>query len=862
MKKILSLIFLFGTLFSCGQIETSNYISSSEDSTYIAKSLSEAIQNTQENYQMDIITDLNFSYIYQVISPNLYYYSPGSENYILLDEDPNYYHSYEKTKLNTENIFKFGMDVHGRAGKIENKNELYSVDFLDILKKYMDDFSKTNENTYMCTVKDLAYDLKNYFQNRSFTYCNYFEIELGTDGRLGYFRSYEKSLNEMVLVGQVSFKLFNINTFEAYKLWDNDGRKINLRLVDLKLGSQKGLTYHLFYENEICEVEGIVAGFDFNNNIIIATENDLTGYLGLQVTLKDSTNLPSINEKIKVKGTVKQENYSGKLVDATYTSLGQEDYHPFFDEERIVDIYGGGYYAAYFFSQTPIYADSIYSTYAYVESLPTSLEENKETFINLICPTFKSEENMIYHMQLILPNNMSLEQKEKIINELKQFGTYNSNNNVAQEISFEHFIIRFNPSYTYRIQLEYGLESSISKHLSPNEKIEKQFNLKNFPFPNTNSFSCFKFGGSSRVYIEANYGKEGKTPGIYYNASSLSNEAIKTELHNLELYGFILFNEIKDDYNQRHQIYKMNDTYVDILIEEISFVEEEKSFSMWIYQGKMIYKDKVQEKIANNIPYFNVDDFVTLDQIKDADMTFYQLPNYAGNTFEQGNYLNCITIDVNEECFTTIRSNYINDKGFKTARDENNKIYTYNTRGSNHYVLYKEIEGSDEKIYVDMAMYSTSDYTFVGHNEFTNRIEILIYKSTKPLETKYESNLNTFTNYLETLNPDSGFEVNFSKDIKVESWLEINDNIKYNYIYYGYLFEYNAFIYSTDLNQTYSDLIDGLVSSGYVYGTTTQKGNVTYYKNLNNGNTSFIFIMKETDKGYIRLINGAGGIDF
>lgn len=43
----------------------------------------------------------------------------------------------------------------------------------------------------MCTVKDLAYDLKDYFQNRAFTYCNYFELELGTDGRLASFRSYE-----------------------------------------------------------------------------------------------------------------------------------------------------------------------------------------------------------------------------------------------------------------------------------------------------------------------------------------------------------------------------------------------------------------------------------------------------------------------------------------------------------------------------------------------------------------------------------------------------------------------------------------------------------------------------------------------
>lgn len=189
---------LLGSLASCGSKPSST-------STYIAASLQEAIQNTSDEYQMDIETGMGYSYTYQIISPELYYYAPGVENYILLPEDPNYYHSFERTYLEVEETYRFGMDVHGRAGRKEDKDLIYSVNFLDILKKYTDDFSKKDEKTYMCTVKDLAYDLKDYFQNRAFTYCNYFELELGTDGRLASFRSYEKSLEEAYSVGEVSF---------------------------------------------------------------------------------------------------------------------------------------------------------------------------------------------------------------------------------------------------------------------------------------------------------------------------------------------------------------------------------------------------------------------------------------------------------------------------------------------------------------------------------------------------------------------------------------------------------------------------------------------------------------------------------
>ena len=65
-------------------------------------------------------------------------------------------------------------------------------------------------------------------------------------------------------------------------------------------------------------------------------------------------------------------------------------------------------------------------------------------------------------------------------------------------------------------------------------------------------------------------------------------------------------------------------------------------------------------------------------------------------------------------------------------------VYFYNSST----VLYKQIENSDENIFVDLATYPTTDYTYSGHSEFTYRIEILIYKDINPLSTLYETNLD------------------------------------------------------------------------------------------------------------------------
>lgn len=850
------------TLIGCGGTH------SDSSSEYIASSLKEAINNTKDNYQMNIETGLDYSYPYQIIANDFYYYAPGEENYILLEEDPQFYHSFERTYLDVEETYRFGMDVHGRSGRLADKDALFATDFMDILTKYADDFSKFDEDSYTCSVKELAYELKNYFQNRAFSYANYFEIDLDKNGRLASFKSYEKNLDDAYLVGEVSFSKFNKQSFEAYDLWNKAGRKINLRIIDLKLGSfinNDQNDYRLFYENEEIEIEGIVASIDFNNNFIIASESDVTGYVGIQVSLKDTTALPSINDRVKVKGKIVQSNYVGRINEATYTFIKKETYHPTFDEEKIATSYGGGYYAAYLFASTPIYADSVYSTYAYISKLPSEISEHKDTIIEVICPKHVNE-NDVFHMEVILSSSMKLDKRKEIIDNLKQYGIYSKENNTALELSFSNFILRFNPNYYYHIQLEYGLESAISKSLTPSEKVEKMFGVTNFPFPEVDEYNCFTFGGSTGAYLEFSYGIEGKTVGLFYNVTSLATSKVESLLASLNSIGFELYDVINDANHDRHQIYKKDDVFVDILLADTTYEENSKTLYMWIYQGNLICMPSIESLLKENAPYFNSADFIRPDGVTSSNIGFYKLKNYAGLNFNEGEYLNCVTIDVNENNFSTLRQSYKN-KGYSTYLTENSGIYSYTTRGATHYVLFKQIEGSNEKVFLDMAMYQSSDYTFSGHSEFTNRIEILIYKGEKPLSSHYEYDLNGFSSYIKKLNGFGEFSVNFTiEDTKVENYPALEDGEGYSYLYYGYYYEYNCFIYSSNLKTTFDDIIRGLEEAGYKLSTTTSKGNVTYEKASSNEGgysySSFVFIMKEYEKGYIRIMDGVGGLDY
>lgn len=53
---------------------------------------------------------------------------------------------------------------------------------------------------------------------------------------------------------------------------------------------------------------------------------------------------------------------------------------------------------------------------------------------------------------------------------------------------------------------------------------------------------------------------------------------------------------------------------------------------------------------------------------------------------------------------------------------------------------------------------------------------------------------------------------------------------------------------------------EGLIASGYEksYSKTYSMS----FKKTINGETMYLFILKESDKGYVRFMNGVGGMDF
>lgn len=864
-KKIIPCALAVFTLMACGKNDDPT--SSGQTSyTPVKVTLKQAIKNTRQNYQLNFDVSLDFSFTYQIYSPDFYYYGPLEGGYIRIAEDNEYYHNYSAQSLEgIDDISRWSIDVNGRIARVEDQDLLFTIDFMDILDKYCDDFTKIGDNIYGCYVTDFAYDCKDYFQSKSFVYCNYFELIVGDDGRLKEFIPCERTATDKGAIANISFHDFNLSTYEPYTIWSEAGRNINLRLIDLKYGANFTETsYQLLYENEECSIEGTVASYDYDNNIIMTVKDNNTGNVGVEVQLKDKDSLPAINEKIKVTGTIKQNRYVAKITDATYESLGKDDTYGYFDEDMIADTYGGGYYAANIFAFTPIYADSIYSTFAYVEAFPTNeVKENQRTIVTLICPKMISEDGDVYHMQLVLPASMSVTEKQEILDDLKQYGIYNKDDNTATELYLDRMIMRFSSIYSYHIQLEYGSESVISKHLTPMEKVEKVVGLKNFPFPNVDTYSCFAFGNSTGFYIEENYGKEKSgTQGVYYNVSSLTYDLFDIFMNNIESYGFTFYNEIKDSVGERHKIYKFDEYYLDMTVYDALF-EEAYTVSFWIYKGELVQATTIKEKLASAVPFFNADDFIQPSCVLDSNITLWNLPEFAGNEFENG--ITCVSLDSNLECFADLKSGY-SEKGYAIARTNDNKQYTYKTRGANHYVYYKEIPNSKDKIYVDMAMYSTNDYTFADHTLFTYRYEVLIYRAEAPLNTIYADDLSEFSNFIAETYGDTPFNIQLPEGVKIEQWKAPTDKETYAYISYGYFFEYNVFIYPSTSGESIPSLFNKIVNClkehGYVLGYTSTKGNECYNKKTGDSmlSYSYVFVMK-TDS-YVRLIEGTGGIDF
>ncbi len=862
MKKqtcclLLSTLFLF----SCGGENGVSSSSSSSKSIVEVNSFAEALGNTSSSYAMYTAGSDGSENLFQVVDDSFFYYSPYQDGYICLDSDPNYYHAFSAVSYNNS-IYDFTLDVHGRNYAKKDKESCFYVNFMDILEEYADDFTLSDKRTYSCSVSAMADDLLNYFQNRIFAYATYFEAKIGDDGRIASFSAYEKDESSTSEVGTVIFHDFSLGDFAPYTRWAEAGKKINLRIFDLKTGYSNAVKYNLCYQNQEVSVEGTVSSFDEDGSYYISAEDDENGYIGINVKGKEGSENPSINDRVLVTGTVKQNSFVAYLEGASFTKLGEEEYYPYFEEESIASSYGGGYYAAALFSRAPYFAGSIYSTYAYISSLPETVEEDEDAIIPLICPSFQYTDGSFFQIGLILKKEMGSSSREKIIEDLQEYGIYGESG--AIEVSFERFIVSFSMYGEYLVNIVYGSESSYGKSLSPEEKVEKDYGIPSFPFPEASGYSCCHFGGSSGNNLEDLYEVEGKKVGIYYYASSLTSSDIEKTVAGLSSLGFIKKDVIKDGYRRKHTIYGKDEVKVDYYVDKNSF-DGSYSLNMWIYEGEIIHAPYIEEIIKEKIPYFDASGFLRAAGTDSASYGYYALPNFAGIKFASGSYLHCVTIDMTSDGYRELRNRYINEEGYKSYRNEDGSLYIYKTRGQNHYVFYKDIEGSDEKVFLDMASYPTSDYTFLNHSDFSTRIELYIYKGSSPISPVYNDSLKEFFLEYNELNSLSDLpEVSLPANSKVEIVyaLPYDSTEVWNYTTYGYYMDLNCFIYTSNVNAAYEAIVKALKESGFELYSTSEAGNDCYFKEGENSDDygSYILLMKKA--GYIRMLDGIGGVDF
>lgn len=576
------------------------------------------------------------------------------------------------------------------------------------------------------------------------------------------------------------------------------------------------------------------------------TNTDENGYFYYELNVHGKRGLTAMIENY----------YYTRLIDI----VARYSYPPAYDEETLVDSYGGGIYAASFFSLTSYFSDSLYSTFAYIESIPKENIENQDTEIILICPQFVADNDPL-RMKLVLPKEMDSQKRDAYLQTLNEYGIYQNAANPEIEISIQNVLLSFDMDFVSHVILNVIETTIITKRMNFVEKVASVTGYNDFPMIETTSYTSYRFGGSTGMFLEQQYGMTSQnTVGVYLFISSVSLENVEKFIADLENENFVLHDEIKDAYSGRHTIYKKQDYIVDMVVSTAMMDYENKSVSLWVYKGELLYKETIFEVVNQEIgDFFPAEDFVKLANSYEADYNHFELLNYAGHDFDKENPLHCFTIDLDYEGLLDLTAAY-REKGYSYYRNEDNSLYTYTTRGSNHYVLYKNIENSEEKLFVDIAMYPTTDYTYAGHNLYSYRVEVLIYQKTEPLSTYYEPNLDAFMEEICSISPDAVFQVSLPEDAKIEY---LKPSGTYAFVEYGYYLDAELFIYSSDVEAVYQALVQGLENAGYNYAYSGQKSDL-YRKVIdpNSYTNSDILLMKDESRGFVRVINGIGGVDF
>ena len=869
-KRTFAPFLLLGTLMltACGHSESSFSPSTpstppaettTPSSSFVYPTFAEAIANTSE-YAITTSMRDDYEWFFEVNTDDCFYLDTGGEGYILLDSDPDYYHAFVNSPVDGS-YGLYQMEVNGRRGPKANfqSDDFRYGSFMSIIKEYQDDFSKIRDDLYGCSVAALGTDVSNYFMSSILRYANYFEIEIDENGRLSRFLPYEMSLSgdvgqplmEIVLVD------LDLDDYGPYARWKEAGRQVNVRIFDLKSGyfTRFG-TYACPYASEKVTIEATVNAVN-GNSVYLANEDSLYGFVGIRAEL-DSTPTVKAKDIVTVSGTIRMNGYVPYIDEATVADTGNDaPYLLVYDEETIVDSYGGGAYASSYFTQAPYFADSLYSTFAYVESeIPSAFPATGDLELDLTFPKFVTTEGERMKVKLVIPASLSTEKKTELLSGLAALGRYSEQ---GLEGSFSSFLVGFDMNYDYLATIVALPESTIAKRPTFGEKVEQATGLKDFPVLETSDPQSFRFGGSTGMYIESNYGLSSRdVTGVFYGGSSVTPSELEAFKSALAAYGFVKIDEIRDTGGSRHEIHSYDGCIVDMLVGNAMFGSSNYSVQMWVYRGELIQGEKIEQVVEETVgDFFDVADFVKPVNSYSADYDHFALLNFAGHDFSEEDPLHCFTIDLDYNGYQDVYNAY-RDKGYSFYRNSDGTIYTYITRGSSHYVMYKG-DGAN-RVYVDLAYYPTTDYTYAGHDDYTYRIEVMIYHGEEPLSAITTEDLTTFEDAVASYYGEAArFDVSLPSGSKVEF---LKPTYTYEFLEYGYYTEAECFIYG-NVEAIYTAMVEALEAAGYAYAYDG-KQSVTYSKTIDAANylVSNIVLMKNADRGFVRVINGTPGMDF
>ncbi|GEM_PF-2379060 len=881
---LISILALMGVV-SCGPKNDSSQSTSSEveKPVYIEK-LEDAVKLTKFYDLYVYNTDRTLCSYYELSGEDYYSYRPSNIGFAVLNEDPGYLHQFY---IKQNNTFDLSIDMKGRVALSSYMENTKNTRFMNIVEEFapffeQDFYDDTLFTAYSSDMRgSITSELKEYFQSNMIKYCNYFEFRVGKTGRIESFQAFEKSTTAgddyCSLVADVMLTKPNINETPLIKDWREKGSIFNERVYDYKSLDMSNVVPKPLYQNG--EVEATVTAIDFDGSFYVANKDNIVGPVGIKVVPNNKAYKPSINDIVKVSGDIVINN-TGKYAKATYfkdadvSLVGKNNYAPTFNEETTVDSYGGGIYSAYYFANSPIFGGSLYNGYAYVSALPEEINEKGDTVVEFVCPDFTDNNKEAIKLYLHLPIEYGKDNIQSALDDLALLGIYNpKSETLPQMASLSNVIVDGGVRRgVYSVDLYAVSTSTIGHKMNFIELAEKEYGVTSLPTWDLGEESTegqFHFGEVSDWYLEDQYSKTefpSHVSGIFYYCYKMPKASVQKYFDGLNTLGYTLVDIVTNGYlgGSDHYIYNVkDDVYLDI---QVPYKDDDGTFTImsFMYRDEKIVRGPtIRERIdANCSSFFDSSEFIILDGTHDADYHSYSMKSWAGNDFSD-NPLFVTTMNIQEDRLEELMRAYI-AAGYKQYRPTGTRPFSYITRGATRTVMYKE-NSNGKKTFLDFGRYPTTDYTYAYHDKFNYRIEVAIYEGTEPISTQWTNDLTDFVAGGCKDRKDGGFELKIPDYAKAEVYMRDEDVD----LSFGYSFNGNAFVYPSDatkLDELFSYICDAIDTNGIPYSYTTKKGTKVFFYSVqledNSYDSACFSVMKNEERGFVRIIDSIAGVDF